>query len=138
MAHDVIARYKNSGERICHITIESHDQGDSWILYESLNCSKFNSGVSGNGCSAFFSEDELKISLSKFNYLSGEPIDELTHTINTSAPCKKARNIFSRVLSSIGIRGSHNKTNTNINSFNEIEKFLISIQNKGDVIIDFT
>lgn len=140
MSHDIIAKCRKSGERISSITISAHNQGKSWLLYESLNCTQFNSGVSGNGKSVILSENELKVSICKLNYLRGEPEDDLFHTVDASFPCRKARGIFSKVLSSIGGFNSkeHIRIKIDKESFDDIEKFLSELQNRGEILIHFT
>lgn len=140
MAHDIIARCKRSGERISFISIGASNQGKSWILYESLNCSEFNSGVSGNGGSIVLSEDQLRISLSKFNYLKGEPEDDITYTIESSPPCKNARGIFCRVIRALGAKHGVGdiKTVLDPDSLLDIERFIGALQGRGEVLLQFT
>lgn len=139
MSHDIIAKCKRSGERISFISIGAFNQGKSWILYESLNCSVFNSGVSGNGGCIVLSQDHLKISFSKFNYLKGESNDNIKFTIESSPPCKTTRSIFDRVLRVIGARPKQNdiKIDLNTESLDDIERFIGDLQGKGDVLIQF-
>lgn len=139
MAHDIIAKCKRSGERISFISIGAFHQGKSWILYESLNCSDFNSGVSGNGGCIVLSENELKISLSKFNYLKGEPVDDIRYTVESSPPCKNTRGIFNRVLKAIGSKSRQEDIRINLDTeaLSDVQRFLESVQGNGDVVIQF-
>lgn len=139
MAHDIIAKCKKSGERISFISIGAFNQGKSWILYESLNCSDFNSGVSGNGGCIVLSEDQLKISLSKFNYLKGEPVDDIRYTVESSPPCKNTRGIFSRVLRAIGSKSRQEDIRINLDTeaLDDVERFIGALQGKGEVLIQF-
>ena len=139
MAHDIIAKCKRSGERISFISIGAFNQGKSWILYESLNCSDFNSGVSGNGGCIVLSEDELKISLSKFNYLKGEPVDDIRYTVESSPPCKNTRGIFNSVLKAIGSKSRQEDIRINLDTeaLSDVQRFLESLQGNGDVVIQF-
>lgn len=139
MAHDIIARCKKSGERISFISIGAFNQGKSWILYESLNCSDFNSGVSGNGGCIVLSEDQLKISLSKFNYLKGEPIDDIRYSVESSPPCKNTRGIFSRVLRAIGTKSRQEDIRINFDTkdLDDVERFIGDLQGRGEILIQF-
>ena len=137
MAHDIIAKCKRSGERISFISIGAFNQGKSWILYESLNCSDFNSGVSGNGGCIVLSEDQLKISLSKFNYLKGEPIDDIRYSVESSPPCKNTRGIFSRVLRAIGTKSRQEDIRINFDTkdLDDVERFIGDLQGRGEILI---
>lgn len=139
MAHDIIAKCKRSGERISFISIGAFNQGKSWILYESLNCSDFNSGVSGNGGCIVLSEDQLKISLSKFNYLKGEPIDDIRYSVESSPPCKNTRGIFSRVLRAIGTKSRQEDIRINFDTkdLDDVERFIGDLQGRGEILIQF-
>ena len=139
MAHDIIAKCKRSGERISFISIGAFNQGKSWILYESLNCSDFNSGVSGNGGCIVLSEDEVKISLSKFNYLKGEPIDDIRYSVESSPPCKNTRGIFSRVLRAIGTKSRQEDIRINFDTkdLDDVERFIGDLQGRGEILIQF-
>ena len=139
MAHDIIAKCKRSGERISFISIGAFNQGKSWILYESLNCSDFNSGVSGNGGCIVLSEDQLKISLSKFNYLKGEPVDDIRYTVESSPPCKNTRGIFSRVLRAIGSKSRQEDIRINFDTkdLDDVERFIGDLQGRGEILIQF-
>ena len=139
MAHDIIAKCKRSGERISFISIGAFNQGKSWILNESLNCSDFNSGVSGNGGCIVLSEDQLKISLSKFNYLKGEPIDDIRYSVESSPPCKNTRGIFSRVLRAIGTKSRQEDIRINFDTkdLDDVERFIGDLQGRGEILIQF-
>jgi len=139
LAHDIIAKCKRSGERISFISIGAFNQGKSWILYESLNCSDFNSGVSGNGGCIVLSEDQLKISLSKFNYLKGEPIDDIRYSVESSPPCKNTKGIFSRVLRAIGTKSRQEDIRINFDTkdLDDVERFIGDLQGRGEILIQF-
>lgn len=139
MSHDITAFSKNSGEKIASLSIGAFNQGKSWIFYESLNCNEYNSGVSGSGSSKIFSEKMLKTSISKFRYLLGEPENELYYIVKDSGPCKSATRLLNRVLRSIGARPSSGdlKISLDRDSAEDVERFLIEIQDSGDVIVEF-
>jgi hypothetical protein len=139
LSHDITARVKSTGEKISYINIGAFNQSKSWILYESLNCSEFNAGVSGNGGSKTVLENEAKISLSKFKYLSGEPIDEMESEIGSSEPCISASIILKNVLESLGSKpsGEDVRTRPDEESMRDVERFLNEIQGSGEIVIDF-
>lgn len=139
MSHDITAFCRKTGEKISTLSIGAFNQGKSWILYESLDCNECNSGVSGSGAQKIFSEEKIKISLSKFKYLLGEPENELYHIIKESRPCKSTQGLLHRVLRAIGARpsGDDIKISLDRDSAEDIERFLIEIQNSGDVIVEF-
>jgi hypothetical protein len=139
LSHDITARVKSTGEKISYINIGAFNQSKSWILYESLNCSEFNAGVSGNGGSKTVLESEVKISLSKFKYLSGEPIDQMESTIGSSKPCVSASGILKNVLSSLGSNPSWEdvRITPDEESMRDVERFLTEIQGSGEIVIDF-
>ena len=139
LSHDITARVKSTGEKISYINIGAFNQSKSWILYESLNCSEFNAGVSGNGGSKTVLETDIKISLSKFKYLSGEPIHEMELEIGSSKPCISASDILKKVLRSIGAKpvGEDVRISPDKESMKDVERFLTEIQGSGEIVIDF-
>jgi len=139
LGHDITATAKRSGERLSYISIGAFNQSKSWILYESLNCNEFNAGVSGNGGSKIILESDAKISLSKFKYLSGEPVDEMESAVSTSKPCISASGILKKVLRSLGSKpsGEDIKIRPDQESLRDVERFLTEIQGSGEIIIDF-
>jgi hypothetical protein len=82
-------------------TIGAFNQSKSWILYESLDCSEFNNGVSGNGGSKTVTESAIKISLSKFKYLSGESEDDLNN-LKTPARIRRHDDIYQMCCEKLG------------------------------------
>jgi hypothetical protein len=139
LSHDITATSRTTGEKLSYINIVAFNQSKSWILYESLNCNEFNAGVSGNGGSKIILEDEVRISLSKFKYLVGEPVDEMEGTIASSKPCTSASSILKKVLKSLGAKpsGEDVKINLDQESLGDVERFLTEIQESGEIIIDF-
>ncbi len=139
MSHDITAFCRKSGEKISSLSIGAFNQGKSWILYESLDCTHCNSGVSGSGTQIIFSEEKIKISISKFKYLLGEPENELYEIVKESKPCRSASGILQRVLRSIGARpsGEEIKIYLDRESAEDIQRFLLEIQNSGDVVVEF-
>lgn len=139
MGHDITATSKKSGERISYISIAAFNQCKSWILYESLNCNEFNAGVSGSGGSKIIQENDVKISLSKFKYLAGEPMHEMEFAVKSSKPCRSASSILKKVLNALGSKptGEDVKINPDQDSLKDVERFLTEIQNSGEIIIDF-
>ncbi len=139
MSHDITAFSKNSGEKLSSLSIGAFNQGKSWILYESLDCNECNSGVSGSGTSKTFTEDKIRISISKFRYLLGEPENELYHIVKDSKPCRSATGLLHRVLRSIGARPSvaDVKISLDRDSAEDVERFLEEIQNSGEVLVEF-
>ena len=139
MGHDITATSKKSGERLSYISISAFNQCKSWILYESLNCNEFNSGVSGNGGSKIIQENDIKISLSKFKYLATEPIQEMESAVVSSKPCKSASGVLKKVLSALGSKPDRGDIKTNIDpeSLKDVERFLMEIQGSGEIVIDF-
>lgn len=139
MSHDITAFCRKSGEKISSLSIGAFNQGKSWILYESLNCPHCNSGVSGSGSKMIFSEEKIKISISKFRYLLGEPENELYEIVRESKPCKSASSVLQRVLRSIGAKpsGEEIKIYLDRDSAEDVQRFLSEIQNSGDVVVEF-
>lgn len=139
VSHNISAFCRKSGRKISTISIDPFNQGKSWLLYESLNCSDCNSGVTGSGTSRVISEDKLKVSISKFRYLLGEPENETYEIVKHSSPCRSASNILNRVLRAIGSRPSSGdiKIILDRESAEDIERFLIDIQNRGDLLVEF-
>lgn len=139
MGHDITATSKSSGERLSCITIGAFNQSKSWILYESLDCTEFNNGVSGNGGSKTVTESAIKISLSKFKYLSGESEDDFNNSVSESKPCKSAALVLKKVMRSIGnkLSGDEIKTIPDSDSLKDVERFLTEIQGSGEIVIDF-
>lgn len=137
MSHEIIAISKSTGKKISEILLKSSDQGRSWLLYESLGCVAYNSGFCGNGKQKIISENKLKISLSKFYYLIGEPECEIENSILSSIPYKRYLAILSKILVTTGINPKGVGTCLDIKKNNDIESFLISLQDKNDVIIFF-
>jgi hypothetical protein len=139
LSHDITATSRTTGERLSYISIGAFNQSKSWILYESLNCSEFNAGVSGNGGSKIILEDDIRISLSKFKYLAGEPVDEMEGTIASSKPCTSASGILKKVLKALGAKpsGEDVKINLDSESLKDVERFLTEIQASGEIVIDF-
>lgn len=139
MSHDITARVKSTGKKISYINIGAFNQSKSWILYESLNCSDFNAGVSGNGGSKTIMESDIKISLSKFKYLSGEPADQMESTVGSSEPCVSASIILRKILSSLGSKPNKEDIRINLDkeSLGDVERFLTEIQDSGEIVIDF-
>lgn len=139
MGHDITATAKKSGERLSYISISAFNQSKSWILYESLNCNEFNSGVSGNGGSKIIQENDIKISLSKFKYLATEPIQEMESAVASSQPCKSASGVLKKVLSALGSKPDRGdiKINLDTESLKDVERFLTEIQDSGEIVIDF-
>lgn len=139
MSHDITARSKLTGERISYITIKAFNQSKSWILYESLNCTEFNSGVSGNGRSKSFFESDVKMSISKFKYLIGEPEKEIEFAVSSSKPCISASLVIKNVLRSIGSKNKDEdvKIGMDKESLDDVHRFLNEIQESGEIVIDF-
>lgn len=139
MSHDITARAKSTGKKISYINIGAFNQSKSWILYESLNCSDFNAGVSGNGGSKTIVESDIKISLSKFKYLLGEPADQVESTVVSSDPCVSASVILRNVLKSLGSKPGKEDIRINLDkeSLCDVERFLTEIQDSGEIVIDF-
>lgn len=139
MSHDITARVKSTGKKISYINIGAFNQSKSWILYESLNCSDFNAGVSGNGGFKTITESDIKISLSKFRYLSGEPADQMESTVVSSDPCVSASIILRKVLRSLGSKPDKEDIRINLDneSLNDVERFLTEIQDSGEIVINF-
>jgi len=140
VSHYIIAKSQKTGRRIGSIKICSWDQGKSWLLYESLSCLNFNSGVSGSGGCVILTQDQLRISLSKFNYLRGEPENEIENTVSSSSSFKTAVRILWKALRAIGAKPCPEdiRTNPDIESLKDIERFLSLIQDKGEVLLIFT
>ena len=139
MSHDIIAISKKSGEIISKISISPFDYCKSWILYESLNCDKFNKGVNGNGKEKVLKEKELRVALSKFKYLLGEDENEVINKIKSTAPFKLTVNILKNILRYIK---QEEIKEEQIPIFNRdkllcIEKFLMELQDKGTIILVF-
>jgi hypothetical protein len=139
LSHDITARSKHTGERISYINIKAFNQSKSWILYESLSCPGFNAGVSGNGGSKSFSESDVKISISKFKYLTGEPTEEMESAVSSSKPCISASSIIKSVLRSIGSKNKEEdvKVCMDKESLDDVQRFLTEIQGSGEIVIDF-
>lgn len=139
LSHDITARVKSTGKKISYINIGAFNQSKSWILYESLNCSDFNAGVSGNGGSKTILESDIKISLSKFKYLSGEPADLMESTVISSEPCVSASVILRKVLRSLGSKPNKDDIRINLDkeSLRDVERFLTEIQGSGEIVINF-
>jgi hypothetical protein len=139
LSHDITATSRTTGERLSYINIGAFNQSKSWILYESLNCSEFNAGVSGNGGSKIILENDVKISLSKFKYLVGEPVDEMESAVASSKPCTSASGILRKVLKALGSKPSGEDVRTRLDpeSLGDVERFLTEIQGSGEIVIDF-
>lgn len=139
MSHDITAFSKNSGKKISFISIAPFNQGKSWMLYESLDSHDYNNGVAGNGNSKSITEEKIKISLSKFKYLLGEPENEIYHIIKQSKACRSSYSILHRVLSAIGSKPTSRDFKIVIDreSAMDIQRFLEEIQNYGEVIVEF-
>ena len=137
MSHEIIAISNSTGKKISEIIFEASDQGKSWLFYESLGCSGYNAGISGNGKSATLTQDELKISLSKFYYLRGEAEHDVLNHIKESKPFQRYCKIISGILKNVGINPKSSIIRMDINKNNDIELFLISLQNIGNIIIFF-
>ena len=137
MSHEIIAISSSTGKKISEIILESSDQGKSWLFYESLGCSSYNSGFCGNGNNITISENSLKISLSKFYYLRGESENEIEDHVTSSKPFKRYLVMLSKILNSVGISPKCNQTSIDIKINNDIESFLLALQDSGDVIIFF-
>jgi hypothetical protein len=137
MSHEIIAISYSTGKKISEITLEASDQGKAWLFYESLGCSKYNSGFSGNGKNTILTQYELAVSLSRFYYLRGESDQEIIEHITASKPFQKYCRVLSKILKSVGLSPKSSITKMDINKNYDIELFLISLQNIGDIMIFF-
>ena len=139
MSHDITAISQATGEKISFITIGPLSQGKSWILYESLDCNDFNYGLCGSGNSKLIHECQIKISLSKFRYLCGESDDDVIDIVSSSPQCKSSVSVLKSILMSIGKRFYREdvKLKCDEESLLDVERFLLSIQNNGDIFIKF-
>jgi hypothetical protein len=137
MSHEIIAISYSTGKKISEITLEASDQGKSWLFYESLGCSGYNLGFTGNGKNTILTQNELNISLSKFYYLRGESKQEIIEHITASKPFQRYCKLLSKILKSVGINPKSPIITMDINKNNDIELFLVSLQNIGDIIIFF-
>lgn len=139
MSHDITARSKKTGRKISSISIKAFNQFKSWILYESLDCSKYNAGVSGNGGSKTLLPQNLELAFLKFKYLSGEPEDKIKFEISLSKPFISASSILNDILISSGYEyiGSEIKIDFDEEALFDVERFLSGIIGSEEIIIDF-
>ena len=138
MGHDISARLKKGSERIAYLGIGAFDQPKSWILYESLNSNELNGGLSGNGGTKYFTSEELKIALQKFIYLTGEPQNQISDTIESTEQYELAKESIDLVMDIFGCKDEAKLIlNLTEESKKSVEKFLREIQNDEGVYIDF-
>lgn len=139
MSHDITARSKKTGRKISSISIKAFNQFKSWILYESLDCSKYNAGVSGNGGSKTLLAQNLELAFLKFKYLSGEPEDKIKFEISLSKPFISASSILNDILISSGYEyiDSEIKIDFDEEALFDVERFLSGIIGSEEIIIDF-
>lgn len=139
MAHDITAISKENGEEISNLSITAFNQGKSCIFYDSINCNEFNGGVSGNGGKRTLTESELKTALAKFRYILGEPEDEIEFIVSSNAKCRSSKKLLAKVLSAIGLKPSGEEVKVSLDqiSAEDVERFLVDVQNRGEVLIIF-
>ena len=140
MGHDITAIRKSSEEELSYIRIGAWNRHKAYMLYETLNAEDCNGGVSGNGREREFTSDELKIALSKFKYLMGEPKDEIIAEMESSEGAKNSEEFLTTLSTALTGRPLEKSdiSSEEIEHNNEdILRFLTEIQVNEPVVIHF-
>lgn len=147
MGHDITAIRKSSIEKdsdeneLSYIRIGAWNHHKAYMLYEALNAHNCNGGVSGNGREREFTPDELKIALSKFKYMLGEPRDQIIAEMESSEGAKAADEFLGALMEALMAEApekSESDDDDGIKHNNEdILRFLTEIQVNEPVVIQF-
>lgn len=140
MGHDITAIRKSSTKELSYIRIGAWNRHKAYMLYEALNAHSCNGGVSGNGREMEFTPDELKIALSKFKYMLGEPRDQIIAEMESSEGAKQSDEFLEAIMQALtgGAPEKSDIDSETIEHNNEdILRFLTEIQVNEPVIIQF-
>lgn len=140
MGHDITAIRKSSDQELSYIRIGAWNRHKAYMLYETLEAQNCNGGVSGNGREREFTSDELKIALSKFKYMLGEPRDQIIAEVESSEGAKNSDEFLtalSTALTGRPLEKSDIDSETIEHNNEDILRFLTEIQVNEPVIIQF-